>query len=148
MLQGGAQPVVARFADGRALKGSTRDFAPNKPRFHLFPWAEEGEKALDVVVASLKALFFVKSFDGDKNHAADYSFDRARGQGRRIVVTFKDGEVIAGFTMGYNPTNPGFFLIPADPDGNNVRIYVVNAAVDKVDPAAGGGTKQQINRAV
>ena len=136
-MQGGAQPVVVRFMDGRILKGTTRDFAPNKPNFHLFPWGEEGDKALDIIVGALKAIFFVKNYEGDKGHVLDNSFASAKGQGRKIIVTFKDGEVVAGFTMGYNPKNQGFFLIPADPDCNNSRAYVVNLAVSKVEPATG-----------
>ncbi len=137
MIQGGAQPVVARFLDGRTLKGTTRDFGPNKEQFHLFPWGEEVDKPLDIVVGALKAVFFVKSYEGNKDHVEDNSFDSARGQGRKLVVHFKDGETIAGFTMGYNPKNQGFFLIPADPDSNNTRIYIVNAAVAKVEPYTG-----------
>jgi hypothetical protein len=123
--------------DGRILKGTTRDFAPNKPKFHLFPWGEEGDKALDIVVGGLKAVFFVKSYEGDKEHVLDNSFTKAKGQGRKLLVTFMDGEVLAGFTMGYNPKSQGFFLIPADPDCNNSRVYVINAAVTKVEPATG-----------
>lgn len=135
MLYNGTHPVVVRFVDGRILKGTTRDFAPNKIQFHLFPWGEEDYKALEIVVGALKAIFFVKSYEGNKEHVENNSFDRASGQGRKLVVTFKDGEVMAGFTMGYNPKNQGFFLIPADPEGNNDRVYIVNSAVDKVEPA-------------
>ena len=53
------------------------------------------------------------------------------------MVTFKDGEMLAGFTMGYNPNNQGFFLIPADPDSNNSRAYILNSALKKVEPAIG-----------
>jgi hypothetical protein len=137
MIQSGAQPVVARFLDGRTLKGTTRDFGPNKPKFHLFPWGKEADKPLDIVIGALKAVFFVKSFDGNSEHNEDNSFESAKGQGRQLVVQFKDGELIAGFTMGYNPRNQGFFLIPADPDSNNARIYIVNAAVNKVEPFSG-----------
>lgn len=131
------QLVVARFVDGRLLKGTTRDFGPNKPKFHLFPWGEETDKPLDIPVGALKALFFVKSYDGDSDFVPAQSFDDARGQGRKVVVTFKDGEVMAGFTMGYNPKSQGFFLIPVDPGGNNARVFAVNAAVRKVENAVG-----------
>ncbi len=137
MNQSAAQLVVIRFMDGRILKGTTRDFAPNKEQFHLFPWGEEDSKALEIIVGALKAVFFVKSYEGDREHVQDNSFERARGQGRRLVVTFKDGEMLAGFSMGYNPNSRGFFLIPADPDSNNSRAYILNGAVDKVEPATG-----------
>jgi hypothetical protein len=133
----GAQPVVVRFLDGRILKGTTRDFAPNKPKFHLFPWGEEGDKALEIIVGALKAVFFVKSYQGDKSRVDDNSFEQARGQGRKLAVTFQDGEVLAGFTMGYNPKNQGFFLVPADEKSNNSRVYILNSAVSNVEPVTG-----------
>jgi hypothetical protein len=137
VIGSGGQAVVVRFMDGRILKGTTRDFAPNKPAFHLFPWGEETDKALEIPVGALKAVFFVKSYEGNKSHAAGNTFDGARGQGRKLLVTFKDGEVLAGFTMGYNPKNQGFFMIPADQKSNNARVYVVNGSVGKVEPATG-----------
>jgi hypothetical protein len=135
MNQSAAQLVVIRFMDGHVLKGTTRDFAPDKARFHLFPSGDEEGKALDVVIGSLKAIFFVKSHEGNPGYVKDNSFERARGQGRRLVVTFKDGEMLAGFSMGYDPNSQGFFLIPADPDSNNSRAYILNSALKKVEPA-------------
>jgi hypothetical protein len=135
IIQNGAQPVVVRFMDGRILKGTTRDFAPNKAKFHLFPWGEEEDKALEIIVGALKAVFFVRSYEGNKKHVQDNSFESATGQGRKLIVTFEDNEQLAGFSMGYNPKNQGFFLIPADPESNNSRVYVINAAVRNVQPA-------------
>ena len=45
---------------------------------------------------------------------------------------FKDGETQVGYTQGFSPSRPGFFFFPADPDGNNKRIFVVNAATSDV----------------
>lgn len=135
--------VVARFLDGRVLKGTTHDFAPNKPRFHLCLGGNEAAKPVDVQVADLKAVFFVKSWEGNPRRVKSNDFARAAGQGRRVVVTFTDGEILAGFTVGYAPDKPGFFLLPVDPAGNNTRVFVVVGAVKKVEwvtaasPAAG-----------
>jgi hypothetical protein len=52
-------------------------------------------------------------------------------------VTFADGEVFGGFTTGYSKDKQGFFVIPVDPKTNNSRIYVVAAAVTKIEWAAG-----------
>jgi len=43
-----------------------------------------------------------------------------------------DGERLIGYTLGYDPRRPGFFLFPADPRSNNLRIIVVSAAVSAV----------------
>lgn len=125
--------VVARFMDGRVLKGTIQDFSPNKTIFHLTLWGDPNAKALAVPIATLKALFFVRSYEGNAKHVESRDLDLARGQGRKIIVTFLDGEVISGFTTGYSNDKPGFFVIPADPKSNNVRVYVIAASVKKVE---------------
>jgi len=122
--------VVVRFLDGKIVKGTTHDFAPNKTDFHLCEKGDERSHAREIDCNSVKAVFFVKSFEGDKEHQVSYGFDRVGGQGgRKIEVRFLDGEVIAGFTMGYTPQKQGFFVVPADPDCNNTRVYVLNKAI-------------------
>ncbi|HVQ35766.1 MAG TPA: hypothetical protein VMT33_07115 [Candidatus Bathyarchaeia archaeon] len=123
--------AVARFLDGRVHKGITHDFAPTKTKFHLAP--RGGGKPVEVEIASLKALFFVHSWEGDAKRVDDNTFDSAAGQGRRVVVTFVDDEKLAGFTMGYAADKPGFFVVPSDPLSNNARVFVVNTAVKKVE---------------
>ena len=125
--------VVARYQDGRILKGTTRDFSPMRPEFHLTPDGDGGAPAVKVLVASLKAVFFVKTLEGDRTHVDAADFLHAKGQGRRIRVSFKDGEVMVGFTVGYAPNRPGFFFIPADPDSNNLRAFIVSPAVSRVE---------------
>jgi hypothetical protein len=132
MVSGMTGMVVARFVDGGKIKGVTHDFSATKPEFHVFSRGDESSKALPVVMKDLKAVFFVKSYDGEKCRIEYKLFDRANVQARKIFVRFKDGEFMVGFTMGYNPAKQGFFLTPADPDSNNKRIYVVNEAVDHV----------------
>jgi hypothetical protein len=41
--------------------------------------------------------------------------DGQRINGRKVKVSFKDGEVLIGSTMGYDPKREGFFLFPPDP---------------------------------
>jgi len=125
--------VVARFVDGRVLKGTTHDFAPHKPTFHLSVWGEPRAKALVVPIGALKALFFVRTYEGDAKHVDDRDLARARGQGRKIIVTFADGELLCGFTTAYSKDKQGFFVIPVDPKGNNTRVYAVTASVKKVE---------------
>lgn len=129
--------VVARFTDGRVLKGTTHDFSPSKAVFHLHGVCDATARGLLVPLASLKALFFVKSYEGNAKHVENLDFAAAAGQGRRIVVTFIDDEVVAGFTTGYAKDKQGFFVVPADPRSNNARIYVVTASVKSVAWANG-----------
>jgi hypothetical protein len=128
-----ARMVVARFLDGRTLKGTTHDFAPNRNEFHVYEEGNERTRAVPVSTGELKAVFFVRSYEGDDQREDRNDLVLAKQtQGRKLEVRFADGEVITGVTMGYSPAKPGFFLIPADPDGNNVRVYVLNQAVASV----------------
>ncbi|MEE8139135.1 MAG: hypothetical protein V3T81_09760 [Thermoanaerobaculia bacterium] len=121
--------VVAHFVDGKILKGHSDDFFPNKPTFHI---AEvESGNVTEVEISQLKALFFVKTFEGNKDHEENKEAERA-GLGRRIKVRFKDGEILVGYTSGYSPDRAAFFLFPADPQSNNERIFVVTAATEEV----------------
>jgi hypothetical protein len=125
--------VVARFNDGRVLKGSTRDFNPNRPRFHLVP--AEGGSPAQVRCAALKALFFVKTFEGDEHRTKLRGFveaPREVSHGKKIAVRFDDGEVLCGYTLSYGPNRDGFFITPADTTCNNTRIYVVAASTVEV----------------
>jgi len=124
--------VVAHFLDGRLLKGTIHDFAPNKECFHLYVGGDERSEATAVRAGALKALFFVRSYEGEADRHRSYSFQDATAQGRRVKVRFTDGEEVAGFTVGYSKEKQGFFLIPADPAGNNTRVFVLNAAVAEV----------------
>ena len=121
--------VVVRFKDGSIMKGKTRDFFPNKASFHLETLNGE-TKTIDV--EQLKAFFWVKDFDGNKNYDEDYNEEIA-GTGRKIIVKFSDGESIIGYTLGYSPDRQGFFMTPADSKSNNQRIFVVKSASEKIE---------------
>ena len=122
--------IVARFADGRMLKGTTQDFAPAKDVFHVIG-SEGGSRPVKVAVADLKAVFFVKSLLGNAAYIEIKEF-AGPVAGRKVQVTFKDGETIVGSTQGYQPERPGFFMTPADPQSNNERVFVVSRSVAKV----------------
>jgi hypothetical protein len=124
--------VVARYADGRMVKGSTSDFVPTKDVFHV---AADGAGAAPtrIQLAELKALFFVKDFAGiPKRRSRNEFVDGRPVAGRKIQVVFKDGETLIGTTQGYQPGRPGFFMVPADPDANTERCYIVAAATRNV----------------
>lgn len=126
--------VVARYQDGRLVKGLTNDFFPAKDRFHLLAEpSAPGTKPIEVRVADLKGLFFVKDLAGDSQHQESTDFPAGKPiAGRKIRVVFKDGEVLVGTTQGYDRSRPGFFVVPADPTSNNDRCFVVTAATQEV----------------
>lgn len=125
--------VVARFANGKLLKGTTQDFLPNRPSFHLIP--ADGGPSLEVRTDQLKALFFVKDLRGDPDRVTLRGFLDAAAttvQGRKIAVRFSDEEFLCGHTLSYQPGRPGFFMSPVDEASNNIRIYVVVAATAEI----------------
>jgi hypothetical protein len=125
--------VVARYINGKRVKGLSQDFFPNKDRFHVYPTENLQAEAVEVLLKELKAVFFVRDFVGNYqyNERKEY-VPEDKPSGRKIEVTFKDGEVLVGTTLGYDPNRPGFFLFPADPKSNNVRVFAVTTAVKKV----------------
>lgn len=127
--------VVVRFADGRIVKGTTADFVPTKDLFHLNPVTDTaGAKLIEINKSELKALFFVKDFEGDSRHVESNAFiPSSPPAGRKIRVEFNDGEILVGTTTGYQPGRPGFFVMPADSSSNMERCYIVTAATKKVD---------------
>ncbi len=133
-----ANEVVARYIDGRIVKGTCLDVDPNRPTCHI-KTVEEG-KMVEVKLADLKALFFVKDFAGDSSHneSATIEPSDARAKGFSIIeLRFKDGERIVGLTARFPPIRPFFFILPADFASNNIRILVNRAAVVSVSQPSG-----------
>jgi hypothetical protein len=131
--------VVARFKDGSVMKGISNDFSPLKKHFHLeviggqvIDVSMANLKTVEVDLAELKAAFFVKDFEGNKAYDEEYG-DIVAGAGRKVQITFADGEVIIGYALSYSPDRHGFFLVPADKKSNNERIFVVAASTRKVE---------------
>jgi hypothetical protein len=122
--------VVVHYQDGRVEKGYTHDFTPLKDTFHL-TLMDAGGEFEEISISELKAIFFVKTFDGNRTYVEKKFFeqvDQARFRGLKIRVVFKDGEIMRGISLGYNENKKGFFLIPVDPDCNNDRIYIIAEA--------------------
>ncbi len=125
--------VVVRFNGGIVAKGTTQDFLPNRPTFHLIP--ASGGPAVEVKCKELKAVFFVRTLDGDPQRPSIRGFLEAptsTALGKKIAVRFKDGEFLCGYTLAYQPGRDGFFMTPADPNSNNMRVYVVTSSTAEV----------------
>ena len=128
--------VVARYRDGNLVKGVTYDFGPNKKVFHVMPDGGKSRRNTAVSLSDLKAVFFVKSFEGKQDHPPfkDFPREEVNATGSvKVKITFTDGETLIGTTQGYDPERSGFFLVPLEKDTNNLRIFVVSDAVDKIE---------------
>jgi hypothetical protein len=120
--------VVARFLDGRLVKGRTADFGPTSS-FHIL---QEGEtEAIEVEVEDLKAIFFIKSLKGNPAHVERKDY-REQGLGKKIWIQFLDGEELAGWSVTFNPEQESFRLFPADPESNIEMVYVFKSALRRV----------------
>ncbi len=122
--------IVLHYLDGSLIKGTTTDFAQNRQEFHVTDQATD--QVSTVNTADLKAIFFVKSFEGNQRHIERTDMERT-GFGRKINVQFKDGETLFGYTSSYSPGRPAFFVYPADPESNNERILVLEHSTKSID---------------
>jgi hypothetical protein len=125
--------VVAGYLDGRRVKGLSQDFFPNKDRFHITPADKSKGEIMEILLKELKAIFFVRDFAGNKEYEERKGYLPAeKPSGRKVEVTFKDGEILIGTTLGYDPSRLGFFVFPSDPKSNNIRIFAITAAIKNV----------------
>ncbi len=121
----GHPKVVAHFLDGHLLKGFALDFRLSRGAFLLRRRdAVDVEAAIRIRLAHLKALFFVKDFEGDPTYRELSDAARPSLLGRQVRVRFRDGEVLRGTSPSRDPGGAGFFLVPMDARSNNRRIYV------------------------
>lgn len=134
--------VVAKYRDGRMIKGVTYNFGPEKRFFHVIPIAEEKaggvRKGEEVVISELKAIFFVKSLEGrkglpDLEGLLEEEEEKEQGSAMKVKVTFTDGETLTGMTHGYSRDRQGFFLVPLEKDSNNLRIFIVFQSAKEIE---------------
>ena len=127
--------VVVRFRDGKMVKGYTYDFNPHKEVFHVTQ-AQYSKDVIEISNSLLKAVFFVKTFEGNKDHRGpdDFSLESLKNApGLKVKVTFSDGEVMYGSTNGYQPERKGFFIFPADEESNNERVFIIRQSTVAVE---------------
>jgi len=125
--------VIVHYLDGKLIKGFTQDFSPNKNFFHIYSTVKPNGEGIRVLMKDLKALFFVKDFIGDpKYNERKHFIDGENISGRKVEVLFKDDEMLIGSTLGYDPSRLGFFLFPADPETNNIRVFSITSALKHI----------------
>jgi hypothetical protein len=140
--------VVVHYLNGKLVKGTTQDFFPNRPVFHIQPL--DGGAAHEVRARDVKAVFFVRDYEGNHARRDLRGFVAApaeTSQGKKIAVRFKDGELLCGYSLSYSPERLGFFMFPADPGSNNLRVFVLKTSTQEVKsgPAADGLAQRVID---
>jgi hypothetical protein len=142
------EQVVVRYKDGTTLKGAAVDFSENSDHISIEIADRYEIKKIDLDL--LKAVFFVKSLEGEKNYRERKSFAPHGKKGDRVFIKFMDGESLVGFLSGDVPWDrkkgyflaakqmgqKGFFLIPADEKSNNMKVFVILSFVEDVSVMA------------
>ena len=126
--------VVVRYANGTIARGFVQNFSPNRDFFYLSPADKPTGQPLQVSLRRLKAVFVVRDFRGNPQfQERNFYMEGENPSGLKLEVTFADGEVMVGSTvLNYDPKRQGNFIIPADPNSNNIRVFVVSTAVKSV----------------
>lgn len=122
--------VVVRYRDGRLVKGVTEDFVPGAARFTVV--REDSRRVPIESFGEIKAVFFVKTLEGERLYEERKDFGIARQFGRETVVVFADREELCGYTLPGHTAQPQFFVFPVDPKSNNAKVYVVREAVAEI----------------
>ena len=124
--------IVVHWENGEIAKGYSTDFSPSRAIFNLKTWNDPlcvEEISLDI----LKAVFFVKDFQGDFEHKDSHDFSNAPSCGKHIIITFYDGEKFYGTSETIHRDRLGFFIFPIDPDANTIRAFVINSFIESVN---------------
>ena len=139
MSEAESQKVILRFVNGKMLKGFIRDLKLSQDILFI---RDESSNQLKVRLKELKAIFFVRRFEGDRTYQEKKSFDDAPPNSTRVFVKFKDGENMMGYLMGEIPWERGFFLesmkekgfyvFPVDEGSNNIKTLVITSSVKDV----------------
>jgi hypothetical protein len=123
--------LVVHFKDGRLIKGTSFKLDPRTKGFYLLlrQTSDKMQEEVYVEFADLKAIFFVKNFDGkpleDQTVRKEYV-----PEGHEITVRFKDGEILEGFALGgYIDSSERFYVDLRSGKDNNYAALVERLAV-------------------
>ena len=137
------EKVVLHLKDKSLLKGTLKRFSEEADVLTILPDDAPGA-ARDVALDQLKSVFYVKTYDGNKEYKEKKRFGLMESKGRKVIVKFSDGELVTGFVekdvpwdKGFflsilEPNQKGFYLYPSDPESNNVKIFIVASSVVEV----------------
>jgi hypothetical protein len=127
--------VVLKFLDGKMMKGYMDDL-PTEDQLVFVE--DKTSKELRLPISDLKAIFFVKTFHGNKDYSEKKTYTALHQSTKKILVRFKDSETLVGYLEGdvpwqkgfhLEPKKGGFFLIPTDHNSNNIKVFVVSTSV-------------------
>ncbi len=122
--------IVARYLDGRVIKGNTTDFHPERKTFRVR--SADGETQ-EHPAKGMKALFFVQSLEGDPARSDSREFPNLNGLVRsRLWLRFLDGEQMPAWPVSPTLGERGFWVLPADNGSNIEKAYVFRDSLAEI----------------
>jgi hypothetical protein len=134
--------VVAHLRDGKLLKGymnqspgvdmETLQQQPLSLPENFAITSEGSGEILRLSVSDLKALFFVKRFEGRTNYNEVKFFTvTPEIEGLWVRIRFYDNETTEGIIHNsiHSFVSPAFFLKPPDPLSNNEIAYILKSSL-------------------
>jgi len=123
VIQFGDRTVKGYTDIGQWPSAHTHDLGDKRPWFRRIG----GSAPEDIPLEGVKAIFFVKSFEGKWHDDLRFHDHLPAPDCLWVRVTFNDGEIVEGLIA--NDENfvirAGFYMAPIDPEGNNWLIYVL-----------------------
>ena len=128
------QRLVVRTREGKVAYGFTMALNKNAEGFHLDLVDKNNQplgKAVHVQFKDLKAIYYVKSYDG--RFDPDKYDHTMPDNGVPLVLLFEDGEIVKGHALGTGYVRePRFYFVPEERESNNIGMLVERAAVSKI----------------
>ena len=130
--------VIIRYTNGVVVRAylseeDIRGLNADPPGQLSIRTTEGNQEAVEV--AELKAIFFVKSFEGSQDYSEFKVFtQQPSGKGVWVRVHFQDGEVMEGIAPNALGTFAGsvFSLTPPDPQSNNQTVIVSKKCLENM----------------
>jgi hypothetical protein len=127
--------VVVHYKDGDVRYGIPLTWNIEEEGFLLRPEGKgSAELQIYIPFRDLKSVFFVKDFD--KEIARRMKFSSIYAQKDHIIIEFRDGEKIDGYTVrDYDPKASRFFMVPkveVEKEENNICILVERRFTKKI----------------
>lgn len=123
--------LVIRMKDGTMIKCGT--YSHFSAAFQKLKVVTASGKVESVNLDDVKAIFFVKEFEGNTEYHEKKRFTKTSPRaGKSVSVKFDDGETLNGKVISLPEVGRGFFLYPADPNSNNLKIFIVRSATKEI----------------
>lgn len=135
--------IVVNLANGCTIRGyfRTEEYSDLKSLLEgagrAFPdiltvYSEIDGSPIEIEIDSIKAVFFVRDFEGDRQREGLRYYTRGPEVGALWVeIEFQDGELLEGtiYNSVHHLVGNGFFLHPSDLGSNNLLVYVSKRSI-------------------